>query len=614
MRCPALRSTDTHEPPARCRLREQKRHLATSLAMAVAENAPQPFWTVGVDHDEVDDNAMLREAKKQVVIEIMTVKSFVPPYITRPGIIPEDMKRRALDPDYVCKSFATKLSSCDRAFITSRKPWTVPVGRHAAELASKFDGSPMLRSSYFELACMSYRPPIESKAEFDPIEHSDLDPNFDDFLQSISGKSVEADAYGSGSCALELAVCTMSEFAQAKDLTNQLVQRVKTEMSDHPSENDDNPRGPFIANIEEANAVVERLVQNDEAHAMVVDRYACLKRARAGMVNFVQLLLHHYAQRRSKPPPLQSMEDDCFEVVSRHLDTKAAAALCCVSKSYRKSRPLGLRIPHLHIRTVQGSFPHVVTNSLDRDALSMNIKQVVTRNFVVKKKKIMLWVDFVQSTLRSRPLERGEVGSMPQLRAGRPTIEKHDMATAEGARMHRIETKRQKKWDDAEGPEECANELVYNHRVPYEDYFAVPLDISVSLVFADTLEPVSTPDLKDGIEPSRRYVMDGNSFRKPKDTGPLREMPAHCKLHVPFLTSEHRGRRFRLKLTGRGATKTRGQPVALVSYSETFEVVSDLGTVGRAGKRRTAAESSQFARERELKKRRTEAPPLETVE
>ena len=72
---------------------------------------------------------------------------------------------------------------------------------------------------------------------------------------------------------------------------------------------------------------------------------------------------------------------------------------------------------------------------------------------------------------------------------------------------------------------------------------------------------------------------------------------------------------------GRSSRRGTSEPVKLVSYSDPFEVVSDLATISRASKRRTKAETSEHAREREHKKQRVaaarraaEAEPAEPTE
>jgi hypothetical protein len=293
--------------------------------------------------------------------------------------------------------------------------------------------------------------------------------------------------------------------------------------------------------------------------------------------------------------------------------------------AFHKCEQIGLRVPHMHIRLIPGEFPHFFESSYDRDLLIQNQKQRVHRNFVVKKKKVNLWIDFVEHRRRDKPLKKKprsdgldntnhdfsddeyeEEPESPQ--RNRPVVEDLDTSTVWGKAQHAKATKKQQDWDIAEGPREKVDRSVYNQRVPYRTYFMQPLDISTELVFDDTLEPVQTEEFPEGVQHSNKVVREGGTFRQPNSRFTRsHEMPAQTKLHVPLLSSEHGGRRFRLLLTGTGMSRS-GEEVCLKTYSEPFEVVSDIGTVKRASKRRTAEERSAYARERELKKHRAAQP------
>jgi hypothetical protein len=505
------------------------------------------------------------------------------------------------------------LRTFERSALTSEQPWAVPETPQVRAVANAFDGTPMERSHFFELATQTFRTACEMDNR--PLQENDSDQmvvDFSEFMQSINGKDVDVHAYGKGEGAVELAVQALDAYVRGAELTKHLIKLTRPALFVSFA-------SPFIATLGEAEAGIERMLdQSPFARDSLMERASTLKKAHDLFGSLKRLANQQIEERRKRPSLLLEMEDDCFEIMTRHLNSKSAIALIRSCKTFRDSKALAMRIPH--IRMVTGCFPHAVSSSLDREDLKNNRKQLVTRNFVVKKRTVSLYVDFVRPTFRATPLKKkarkdgldnllhdfsdDEFEEEPESpNRSRPVIGDHNINTDYGRRMHKLETKRQKDWDEAEGPREKVDRWMFNERICQEIYFERPLDMTVSLVFADTLEPATSPEFPDGIHPSNRYVANGNKFRKPYKIFD-REMPAQCKLHVPLLTSEHAGRRFRLKLTGESTRRGNSEPVRVVSYSDPFEVVSDLATIGRAAKRRTKAETSDHARDRELKKHR----------
>ena len=598
-------------------------HFFLSSLMLSSENAPQltnSFWNVGSPStfvSDIDTSFLLREAKRGLALEVMRISSLAPPGAPRPPIRPEDRIKMAVELSNAHKTIEKVLKAFDRSALTSQQPWQVPNDPHSRAIAKTFDGTPMQRSLSFEFAKQTLRSSFNVILE-DPFNNH-MHNNFRGLIESIGNihERAELYTYGEALGAVELAVQCMVQFTNGTNITKQLLRLVKPHLY-ISFEN------PFIADIAEAEVAIEKWVDQElSACDLLLKRAEAIEKAHELFSSLKQLMNKHVAERRKKPPLILFMEDDCLDIVSRHLDEKSAISMIRSCKTFQKFKPFSLRIPHMHIRMVPGKFPHMVSSSLDRDALKANLKQLVTRNFVVKKKNVFLYVDFVQQTLRQTPLKKKPRGDgldnlphdfsddefeegpdSPYL--GRPTVGDHNQNTDYGARMHKLETKRQLEWDNAEGPREKVDRWMYNRRIPQERYFENPLEISVSLVFADTMQPANSPDFPDGINPSNRYIANGSKFRKPHKLYE-HEMPAQCKLHVPLLTSDYGGRRFRLKLIGKTTKRGTSRPVSMVTYSEPFEVVSDLGTIGRATKRKTAAEASNFAREREIKKSRAAA-------
>lgn len=587
-----------------------------------AQPAPQlceSFWTVGASSAaEPDEFSLLRDAKRGLALEMMRITALAPPGTTRPPIKPEDRTKVAVEPMAAQKIIQRALGTFERSALTSEQPWTVSETPQVRAVANAFDGTPMERTHWFQLARQTFRP----ACEFDnrPLQSDDSDEmvvDFAEFMQSINGKEVDVHAYGKGEGAVELAVQAMEAYVRGAELTKHLIKLTRPALFVSFAE-------PFIASMAEAEAGIERMLdQSPFARENLLERASTLKRAHDLFASLRKLANQQIAERNKKPSLLFGMEDDCFEIMTRHLNSKSAIALIRSCKTFRDSKALAMRIPHMHIRMVPGCFPHAISSSLDREDLKNNQKRLVTRNFVVKKRTVSLYVDFVRPTFRATPLKKkprkdgldnllhdfsdDEFEEEPESpNRSRPVVGEHNLSTDYGMRMHKLETRRQKDWDEAEGPREKVDRWMFNDRICQEIYFENPLDMTVSLVFADTLEPATHPGFPSGIDPSNRYVANGNKFRKPYRIFD-REMPGQCKFHVPLLTSDHAGRRFRLKLTGRSTRRGTSEPVKLVSYSDPFEVVSDLATISRANKRRTKAETSEYARERENKKQRAAA-------
>ena len=580
----------------------------------MAERAPQlyeAFWTVGSPSglQELDENSLFREAKQEMTVEILSV------FCAAPNIRREQRTKMTVNPLTARKAIHRMLKLFERSALTSQDAWKVPNSPHTRAIANAFDGAPMERSYFFEIARQTFKRTRE-------LDFSNGMDQWHGPMAWTNGMEVKWDAYGKGEGAVELAVQAMESYVRVHWLTTQLLKMTRSllELS---------LANPYIANLAEAEAGVDRMLeQTPSARETLLERASTLKSAHASFSSLKMLTNKHVAERRKKPSLLLCMGDDCFEIMSRRLDSSSAISMMKSCTTLRDSKPLALRMPHLHIRMVGGSFPHSVSSSLDWEDLKANRKRLVTRNFVVKKKTVFLYVDFVQPKFRAVPLKKkpradgldnllhdwsdDEFESDPESSDRfRPVVEGHDTSTDYGMRMHKLGTRYQKEWDEAEGPREKPDRWMFNERVCHDRYFEKPLSISVSLVFADTLDPATSPEFPDGIHPSNRYVANNNQLLRPcKDFG--REMPAQCKLHVPLLTSEHGGRRFRLKLTGQSTKRGTSEAVKIVSYSEPFEVVSDIGTIGRATKRKTAIERSAHAREREFKKRRASAAASQT--
>ena len=570
----------------------------------LSDGAPRAFWTVSTDPSDPSDPSdpyefmLFQSAKRALALELLRVPSLIPPHATRQPFLPADRPYVVIHTPNWEKVINRALGICDRSFLTSDHEWSLPTNKHARAIASKFDGTPMKKTDLFESARKTYRPTSESANDHLVVDFEDLmEPSY---------------IYGTQGGVVEMGVQMITHFAEAQQLNYQLIDAVKQSATSFAE--------PYIHDLHAAELAVETMLETRPEHDNLVARAEALRKGHAKLTEFKKTITEYNAKKKKWGCPLVGLSEDCLSMISMYLDSKSAIALMRSSTTFLKCTDIALRVPHMRIRVIPAEFPHRIESSYDRDLLMQNRKQVVKRNFVVKKKKVSLWVDFVQHCLREKPLKKKrrvdgmdnsnhdfsddeyEQESESPLK-NRPVVEQHNTSTEWGAQAHKTQTKKQQAWDLAEGPAENVNRFVYNKRISYSTYFYRPLDISTCLVFADTLEPVNTDEFPDGIQHSNKVQRENGFFRQDDRRSTSHQMPAHAKLHVPLLSSEHGGRRFRILLIGSG-TSCAGDPVTLKTFSEPFEVVSDIGTVESASKRRTAEEKSEQARDRELKKKR----------
>jgi hypothetical protein len=584
----------------------------------LSDGAPRAFWTVSTDpsdHHDVVEHMLFQSAKRALALELLRVHSLIPPHATRLAVPPEDRPYIVIHTPNWEKVINRALGICDRSFLTSDHDWPLPTNKHACAVASKFDGRPIKTTDFFESARKTYRPSSESaNVSFlqDENANDHLVADFEDLMESFNGKAIEPDAYGTQGGVVEMGVQMITHFAEAQQLNYQLIDAVKQSATSLAE--------PYIHDLHAAKRAVETMLETRPEHDNLLARAEALRKGHAKLDEFKKTIIEYNARKKKRGCPLVGLSEDCLSMISMYLDSKSAIALMRSSTTLLRCTDIALRVPHMRIRVISGEFPHRLESSYDRDLLMQNRKQVVKRNFVIKKKKVSLWIDFVQHCLREEPLKKkprvdgvdnsnhdfsdDEYEQEPESPLkNRPVVEQHNTSTQWGAQAHKTQTKKQQAWDLAEGPAENVNRFVYNKRISYSTYFYRPLDISTRLVFADTLEPVSTYEFPDGIQHSNKVQRENGFFRQDDRRYTSHRMPAHAKLHVPLLSSEHGGRRFRILLTGSG-TSCAGDPVTLKTYSDPFEVVSAIGTVESASKRRTAEEKSEQARDRELQKRR----------
>ena len=122
----------------------------------MAERAPQlyeAFWTVGSPSglQELDENSLFREAKQEMTVEILSV------FCAAPNIRREQRTKMTVNPLTARKAIYRMLKLFERSALTSQDAWKVPNSPHTRAIANAFDGAPMQRSYFFEIARQTFK-------------------------------------------------------------------------------------------------------------------------------------------------------------------------------------------------------------------------------------------------------------------------------------------------------------------------------------------------------------------------------------------------------------------------------------------------------------------------
>jgi hypothetical protein len=318
-------------------------------------------------------------------------------------------------------------------------------------------------------------------------------------------------------------------------------------------------------------------------------------------------VVEHALEREDKGTiHLATLHADAFSRIALHLDTRSAVALMRTCAEFRRSDALTSRTPHMRVRKLLGDFPHARVMSRDRDGgnLARDQSKHVLRDFVVARRAVRLYVDFVLPRLRATPLckKDGKYEAPESAQRRGPTVtfvSEQDAETAWGRRALDAAQRRRRRWAAAEGPEEPPDPHIEYQRIDYSGYFRDTPQITPKLVFADSLEPVPCARFEHGLMLSNQMLRDGGCFAPPANWQASDRLPAVAKFHIPHLTLDHGGRLFCIELHATATTWTKGQ-FSQVVRTPPFEVVSKLQVVGRAGSRETASELREARRRARL--------------
>ena len=516
-----------------------------------------------------------------------------------------------------------KAMLCDRRF----RAMTTTAAYQQPPNGLPHEGRPPVQTPEFDHACATYRNRPQPGAALDGDDDALGDPNFsiniDDFLRQIDVYTVSPDAYGTTGDTLRLAHEIQHQHRTALSMTHFIIDEMRTKKAFGPQNvvcSEEDARNSIEAVLKAPGAERDtkaRINQRLEA------RHIALKSAQATWCLLRVRVDAHLRKRIERNDQfLIGVDDDTLHTIAQHMDLATdICSLMRVSKRFAKYEGLRLKLPNLRIRPVMGSFPHYREVSRDRAALAKGLKKQEVRQFVLNRKVVHLYVDFCMMQRRNEPLKKKErKDGLSNLERDLSDDEYEDPPDAHGRRaplrrqnphvppvslwaddptqlynrFERAEDNRRTRWDRLEGPEEKIDRHIVQQRLPYQLYFAEPLKCTVELVYADTHDPVPSPDYKGGIVPSNTLSSDELVFRQPRNDD-FPHLPAQAKFHIKHLSAAHDNRLFKLKVTGRGKfnEKRGGGDAMLVVYTAPFEVNSRESVVRGGSLRRTAEEVTQ---------------------
>ena len=569
------------------------------------------------------------EAKRSLALELYHWTSLCPEHDrlsrTKPafGGVNDTSCHFAYTLEETERAITAQAMACDRRF---RAMNITAANQHPPNELCQ-EGRPPVRTTQFEYACGTYRRPPQADGHGDAAgDNAQQDTNFnidiDVFLRQMDGYALPDDAYGTTGDVLRLAHEVRQQHKTALAMTIAIINEMRDKRAFGPmgivcSEEDARSRIDTLMNTMYVDNSKARIKHRLEA------RWIALRCARSSWNLLTNRVSRHIQKRVERNDQfLSDMDDDIVEVVSRFMDTVSDAnALMLTCKRFSQSKELMLKLPNLRIRRILGSFPHYREVSRDRATLLRGVKKQEVREFVVNRRVIHLLVDFSITQRRKVPLKKkerkdglsnierdlsdDEYEDPPDAREKRaparrqnphipPTLSAVHNQDHVYNRFERSENQRRERWERLEGPGEPIDRYTVQHRIPYSAYFVDPLVCSVELVYADTHEPVPSPDYKGGIVPSNTLSRDNLTFRQPRHAY-FSNLPAQAKFHIQELSAAHDNRLFKLKVTGRGRLNAAhgGGEKELVVFTAPFEVNSRESVVKAGRQRRTAEEVAQ---------------------
>ena len=140
---------------------------------------------------------------------------------------------------------------------------------------------------------------------------------------------------------------------------------------------------------------VDCMVREPEVMAIAWKRYTAVVLAWRIMGDVQAQRQQHFEERDGVDRLSQVDDDSMSRLCSYIVEMDTAVSLFRTSKRFACLQHLEKKMPHLRIRTLASNFPHMQLSSYDRlDAYSQEPCKVA-RNFVLRRKNVNLYVDFV---------------------------------------------------------------------------------------------------------------------------------------------------------------------------------------------------------------------------
>lgn len=535
------------------------------------------------------------------------------------------------EPGVVELELARVVGLCDIVFRTALQQWPPEWAR---------EGAPVHRGPHFEAACMCFRPAVEwcrsptdffapplppngvldGGMELPSLQMSSDDAkgytlDFEAFTTAVRGKDVPYDAYGVGGDVLRLKGTATRSFNFASSITRELNNRilggtvgriVRARII----------RGEAAA-MDLVNAYIATLVHTPQEQASLWQRIEARATALNSAWSSVSLLkarvkMHIERRVAAERRHLEEMSEDALATVARQLSPTAASSLMRTCRGFRDMTLLQDRLPHLRIRHVDGAFPHGRVISRDRADLAKNVNKPVMRAFVVKRKAVRIYVDFIVNTIRAQPLKKvprkdgmcneehdfsdDEYEEAPEraLPRGPPPEGQHYQLPHLRILQDERNRRRRAAWEAGHGPLEQLDRFAYDRRLDHGLFFRTPPEMTPSLVFADDHSAVPCAVHKSALVLSNATRARGGTFSQPRRKEVPYEVtpdhPASVRFHVGHLSQDHGNRLFKIKIVAKGELKD-GAPFERSIYSESFECVGKIQAIDKATKRGVAADA-----------------------
>jgi hypothetical protein len=265
-----------------------------------------------------------------------------------------------------------------------------------------------------------------------------------------------------------------------------------------------------------------------------------------------KIVQEHVAKRTSSGVCYLHTEflgEDCIFHLAQFLEHGGVAACMLTGRDLRSVSFFRRQIPHLSIRKLPGMFPHAANG----------------RTCVVSKKTVSRVVIDL-SVCGARRADSRTSQQTLQHKNPEPVPSGRDARLA-----HKVDLNERNK---RMAPEEACEDGMFRKRVPHSLCFSEPIVCTLDVVYADNHQIVRTSTGDSIIHLPRFQRTDGapHSTHVALDDVPY---PACMSFYVTDLTSQHAGRKFKLRVQGRTTAKdTDKTPVTLEAFSNEFAVVS----------------------------------------